>query len=116
MLEQTYVYNVEVLRVVDADTLDVRLDLGFGIHVTHRLRLVGPRGDYFDAWETRGIEREKGLAAKAFVEELVQASGGRAVVRTERERGKFGRYLASVELQGADLASVLAQHGHGEFM
>ncbi len=115
MLEQTYVYNVEVLRVVDADTLDVRLDLGFGIHVTHRLRLVGPAGEYFDAWETRGVERERGLAAKAYVERLVSRSGGKAVVKTKRETGKFGRYLASVEFEGADLASLLVQHDHGEF-
>ena len=34
-------YNAEVLRVVDGDTLDARIDLGFDVHVNNRIRLMG---------------------------------------------------------------------------
>ena len=58
----SYVYKATVVKVVDADTIDVRLDVGFDTHVFKRLRFL-----LVDAWETRGEEREKGLAAKEYV-------------------------------------------------
>ena len=51
-------YNAEVLRVVDGDTLDARIDLGFDVHVNKRIRLMG-----IDTWESRTrdkVEKAKG--------------------------------------------------------
>ena len=50
-------YNAEVLRIVDGDTLDARIDLGFDVHVNKRIRLMG-----IDTWESR--TRDKAVKVK----------------------------------------------------
>ena len=58
-----YTYKAKVTRVVDGDTVDALIDLGFDTHVKKRIRLYG-----MDAWESRTRNKEekvKGLAAKA---------------------------------------------------
>ena len=61
-----YEYRVKkVIAIVDGDTIDVDIDLGFGITISHRVRLKG-----IDAAETRTTdaeEKSKGLAAKEWV-------------------------------------------------
>jgi micrococcal nuclease len=115
-MRQDWTYKAKVLRVVDADTLDVELDLGFTVFIRQRLRLVGPGGTYVDAWETRGAERQMGLVAKDFVQGLVDTYPDAVLVRTQRETGKYGRYLAEVEIAGVDLATSLVENGHAEFV
>jgi micrococcal nuclease len=112
-MQQTYIYDATVARVVDADTLDLDVDLGFGVWTRQRIRLVGPNESYFDAWEMRGPEREKGKAATAFVEILL-ATYPSVLIKTSQEKGKYGRYLGQVMVEGRDLATVLHEHGHGE--
>lgn len=115
-MRQDWTYKATVLRVVDADTLDVELDLGFTVFIRQRLRLVGPGGTYVDAWETRGAERQMGLEAKRFVQDLVDTYADAVLVRTQRQTGKYGRYLAEVQIAGVDLATSLVENGHAEFV
>lgn len=112
-IKKDWVFDVYVERIVDADTLDVLIDVGFGVQVSQRLRLVGPFGVYFDAWEVRGSERTKGLEASAFVEALLSTSQ-RVQIRTYMESGKYGRYLAQVLIDGEDLATALWNMGHAK--
>lgn len=90
-----YEYKVkEVVRVVDGDTVDVILDLGFGLTMSQRCRIAG-----IDTPEkrTRDLEEKKyGLAATKYAEEWFEANKGRLVVRTKIDgsTGKFGRLLA----------------------
>ena len=88
-------YKAEIDRVVDGDTVDVSIDLGFDIWYKARVRLAG-----IDAWESRTKdleEKEKGLAAKARLKELVD--GKEVILRTSKDsKGKFGRVLADVIL------------------
>lgn len=88
-MRPNYIYNATVVRIVDADTIDVAIDLGLSIFAKQRLRLAR-----VDAWETRGTEREWGLAAKARVEELIPP--GTIVVVQTSKTGKYGRYIAEV--------------------
>ena len=85
-----YCYRVvEVIKVVDADTCDVLLDVGFHTYLRKRLRFLG-----IDTWEIRGEEREKGLIAKKRLEELLSDSD-EIYVQTEMDaKGKYGRVLA----------------------
>lgn len=105
-------YRAIVVRVVDADTLDLDVDLGFGIHKKDRFRLAR-----IDAWETRGLEREKGLAAKAFAEAFCPV-GSEVRVVTKPEQGKYGRYIAEIyrEVDGElrNLGDLLLEAGHAE--
>ena len=104
-----WTYKAEVLRVVDGDTIDVLVDLGFGVYKKERLRLAR-----VDAWETRLEEREKGLAAKEFVKK--ETPEGSTVTITTSRKGKYGRYIAEVSYLGSDraenLSDKLVQEGH----
>lgn len=85
-----YEYRTKVVRVVDGDTVDVDIDLGFGVWLRKsRIRLLG-----IDTPEsrTRDLEEKKyGLAAKDF---LVSCLGEEPTLRTTKDgKGKFGRIL-----------------------
>ena len=92
-----YEYRCTILRVVDGDTVDVDIDLGFGIWMRkQRIRLYG-----IDTPEsrTRDLEEKKyGLLAKRFVEGFL-AKGSTAVLVTEKDgKGKFGRILGKFQV------------------
>ena len=85
-----YEYNAKVVRVVDGDTVDVDIDLGFGIvYANQRIRLYG-----IDTPEPRTrdpIEKQLGKLAGKFLEEIL---GERCVLRTRLDsKGKYGRIL-----------------------
>ena len=87
-----YEYSCKIDRVVDGDTVDVDIDLGFGIWLRkERVRLYG-----IDTPEcrTRDLEEKKyGLAAKAFVQDFLPV-GSMQTLRTQKDdKGKFGRIL-----------------------
>ena len=116
-----YVYRAELAGsdrhpqgVVDADTIDVMIDVGFGIKVFKRLRFL-----VLDAWETRGAEREDGLIAKARCIELLE-QGKKLYVQTIMDaEGKYGRLLAWVWIEADDgsltnLNLQLLEEGHGD--
>lgn len=112
-----YTYKVvKVTKIVDGDTIDVQLDVGFESYVHKRLRFLG-----IDTYETRGDERELGLLAKARLAEILE-SADRLYVQTEMDgEGKYGRVLATLWIQhGDDITNVNAQlleEGHGvEYM
>lgn len=112
-----FVYRATVLRWIDGDTAELRIDLGLRIYHIERIRLVGPEGRYFDAWEKRGEERQRGLAAWDYARDFAP-EGSEVLIRTYRDRkGKFGRYLAEVRHRetGADLATHMVGAGHGEW-
>ena len=110
--KEMYKYEATVRRWVDGDTVDVDIDLGFGI-IFHnqRLRLYG-----IDAYESRTRdldEKEKGLAAKAFVNEVAPV-GSKITIVTYKE-GKYGRILAEVFLDDyTNLNMLLTEKGHAE--
>ena len=85
-----YEYRVtEISKVVDGDTVDLVLDLGFGLYKKERVRVAG-----IDSPESRTRdkkEKEYGLAAKAFLKGMLSDCNG-LVVRTEKD-GKYGRML-----------------------
>lgn len=89
--EIMYEYRVKILRVVDGDTVDVDIDLGFGVWMhKERVRLYG-----IDTPESRTRDKEEkkyGKAAKAFLQEKLEA--GTPLLRTFKDGvGKYGRIL-----------------------
>lgn len=86
-----YEYNCTINRVVDGDTVDVDIDLGFGVVLKkERVRLLG-----IDAPETRTRdleEKSKGLETKSYVEKMLPV-GSTQHLRTTGFNGKFGRIL-----------------------
>ena len=87
-----YEYQCKIVRVVDGDTTDVDIDLGFGVWMKkQRIRFYG-----VDTPESRTRDKEEkvyGLAAKYFVESYLP-KGSRQVLRTRKDGvGKYGRIL-----------------------
>ena len=87
-----YEYKCKIVKIVDGDTADVDIDLGFGVWMKkQRIRFAG-----IDTPEsrTRDLEEKKyGLAAKAFVEAHLPVGSIRTLTTVKDERGKFGRIL-----------------------
>lgn len=109
-------YRAVVVRVIDGDTIDVDIDLGFNMWaLNQRIRLKG-----IDAPETRTRdleEKAEGLRSKARVEELCPV-GSSVFLTTEffPERGKYGRIIADVYLDETDqtLTDILVEEGLAE--
>lgn len=97
-----YEYKVKkVLKVVDGDTIDVEIDLGFDISLTKRVRLAG-----IDTPEsrTRNLEEKKlGLEAKKYLDKALRVAD-EIVIKTEKPDSseKYGRVLGWLHLDGAE--------------
>jgi micrococcal nuclease len=94
-----YKYKAKVNRVVDGDTLDVTIDLGFKITTHQRLRL-----EDINTPETYNVKKDseeykKGMLAKNFVIQRLEANNFEAIVETDKDTGKFGRYIATIWLK-----------------
>ena len=89
-----YEYKCKMVKVVDGDTIDVDIDLGFGVWMRNqRIRMHG-----IDTPEsrTRDLEEKKyGLAAKEFLIKWTNA-GGLTLKTHKDDRGKFGRILGEI--------------------
>lgn len=99
------------MRVVDGDTLDCEIDLGFDIVIRERVRFAG-----INAPETRTRdleEKKRGLASKARVMELC-GEGTRFLLQTQYDRhGKYGRVIGRIILENGEcLNDLLVEEGH----
>jgi len=105
-----YEYEAELVRVVDADTVDVIIDIGFSVFVKKRVRLYG-----IDAYESRTRDKEekkKGLAAKARLIELLKKNGNHFIL-ISHELGKYGRVLGEILLDDdRNVNDILIEEKH----
>ena len=88
-----YEYNAHVERVVDGDTIDCTIDLGFSTWKKSRVRMEG-----INTPESRTRDKEekkRGLAAKERLKEILKYNDNKCVLKVSG-LGKFGRALASV--------------------
>jgi micrococcal nuclease len=105
-------YSAKLLRVVDGDTADAMIDLGFNVWVKKRIRFYG-----VDAWESRTRDKEekvKGLAAKAYVKDLLENSDEGKFKIVSHGVGKYGRCLGELFVKGYDASvnELLKENGH----
>jgi len=103
-----YEYTARVLKVVDGDTLDLSIDLGFNIWITQRCRLQG-----IDTPETHTLnaaEKVLGLKAKGVLEGLVKTAKT-VTVRTAKE-DKYGRVLVTLFLDLININESLVAAGY----
>ncbi len=100
-MKPTYWYKAKLERVVDGDTLDLVIDLGFYVQLRERVRLAG-----IDTPEIHGVpksseEYKKGLEAKEFVERRLSENENEMVIET-RKRGKWRRWIAKIYLEDSE--------------
>jgi micrococcal nuclease len=111
-----YEYKCKILRVVDGDTVDIDIDLGFGVWLKkERVRMMG-----IDTPESRTRDKEEkkfGLAAKDFVKSKMPV-GSVQILKTEIDRsgedkkGKFGRILGDFLFDDERLTDMMVAEGH----
>jgi micrococcal nuclease len=108
-------YDIKVVKVVDGDTVDVDINLGFGIWLhDERVRIMG-----IDTPESRTrdkVEKLFGLAAKDRLYTLLQ-SGAKLITKEDKHgedmKGKFGRILGDFRsADGRLVTDIMIQEGH----
>lgn len=100
--KKDYVYNALVKKVVDGDTIDVLIDMGFFIYHEQRLRLNG-----INTMETNDpdpVRRESAMKAKQYV--MNKILDKIVVIQTYRT-DKYGRFLADVYVDGSSINQQL---------
>jgi micrococcal nuclease len=106
-------YVKKVTKVVDGDTIDVDIDLGFDISFSSRVRLAGI--DTPESRTTDKMEKALGLEAKAYLKHEIDAAKT-VVIKTEKmdSSEKYGRILGWVFLDGANVSlnEKMIQDGH----
>ena len=88
-----YEYEISVLRLVDGDTFDALIDIGFSVHKKVRIRLHG-----IDTPESRTrdkAEKKRGLASKAHLKDILKRNKGKIRLKSHGV-GKYGRCLGEI--------------------
>tara|TARA_R110002020_G_scaffold144946_1_gene318171 strand:- start:18801 stop:19145 length:345 start_codon:yes stop_codon:yes gene_type:complete len=101
-----YTYKAKLDRVVDGDTVDAHIDLGFDITIHKRIRLAG-----IDSPESRTRdleEKAKGLASK---DKLVELLGEGDFILESKEVGKYGRVLGTLIVKDVNINDTLVEQG-----
>ena len=104
-----YYYKVEILRVVDGDTVDVRMDLGFNVWHKCRVRLMG-----INAPESRTRDKEekkRGLAAKEWLSKEIYDAVDPIELKSHG-KGKFGRILGELFINNININELMVNSGH----
>ena len=112
-----YIYRGKLERVVDGDTIDALIDVGFDIWIKKRIRYSG-----IDTWESRTrdlAEKAKGLEAKARNKELLEKVSSKSGYFRLKSHGvgKYGRVLGEIFIEDAEgkqynINETLISEGH----
>ena len=115
---EKYIYRGKLERVVDGDTIDALIDVGFDIWIKKRIRYSG-----IDTWESRTrdlAEKAKGLEAKARNKELLMEISSKSGYFRLKSHGvgKYGRVLGEIFIEDTDgkqwnINETLISEGHG---
>lgn len=96
-----FTYKATITHVVDGDTVDAFIDLGFDIHHILRLRLNGI--------DTPEVSTAAGREARDYVRSVLE---GKEVVLQTYKPDKYGRYLADILLNDVDFNGLLVDQGY----
>ena len=113
----SFEYNGTLVKVLDGDTIDCYIDLGFDLKIKKRIRYMG-----IDTWESRTRdldEKKKGLAAKARNKELIEEVSAKSGYFRLKSYGvgKYGRVLGEIFILDAEgkqynINEQLIKEGH----
>lgn len=105
-----YVYRGEVTDVYDGDTITADIDLGLSVWKHgEKLRL-----HRIDAPEVRGKQRPAGLSSRNWLRQKIL--GKTVIIQTIKDqKGKYGRYLAEIWLDGKNINDLLVKSGHAKY-
>ena len=103
-----YQYIAKLIRVIDGDTVDALVDLGFDVWVKKRIRLYGINTP---ETRTRDLEEKKaGIAAKERLETLISECDGIFILESHGV-GKYGRCIGTLLIDDTDINQLLIDEG-----
>jgi len=106
MTHVPYCYQAKCTSVYDGDSVTLDIDLGFNIVMRNqKIRLLG-----INTPEIRGEERESGLVAASRLRDLIEGKDILMVSHKDRT-GKYGRWLATIYINGQDINQLLIDEG-----
>lgn len=110
-MKKKYIYdNVEIKKIIDGDTIDVCIDLGFNIYKDARIRFYG-----INAPETKGVEKELGLISKQFLADLIPV--GSFIKLEVVGKCKYGRWLGIIYKEELNINKHMVKSGQAiEYM
>lgn len=111
-----YEYKAKLDRVVDGDTVDLIIDVGFKITINQRIRLAHiDTPEIFNVKKTTE-EYEKGIAAMKYVEKRLADNRNEMKINTYKTIEKYGRYLGIIWLEDSDISlnDELVQKGYAK--
>jgi len=101
-----YEYRCKIVKIIDGDTVDVDIDLGFGVWMhKERIRLYG-----IDTPEsrTRDLDEKKyGLIAKSWIEKFMPLGSTQTLITQKDKSGKFGRILGKFRVNDGSYDIIL---------
>lgn len=107
-----YEYKALITRVIDGDTVDAQVDVGFAITVNQRFRLYG-----INTPETRTRDKSEKAAGIRAKEEVIRLIENKIVTIKTHGTGKFGRYLVEIFVGDMNLNEYLVEEGYAvEYM
>ena len=96
MALERFCYSASLLKVVDGDTVDLMVDLGFDVHHRIRVRLYGVNTP--ESRTTNALEKAAGLKAKEFAHDWMEQNPVVVIQTLKDKNEKYGRILANVYL------------------
>ena len=106
-----YEYKVkEIIKIYDGDTITVILDLGFNVTKLEIIRFAR-----IDAPELRGEEHDQGIISRDFVREKMYNAKKITIKTYKDHKGKYGRYIGGVYIDGENLNEMLVSEGLAEY-
>lgn len=108
MTQPNYIYKIDkIIKVVDGDTVDAMIDLGFKTYVKKRIRLFGINTPECRTRDKH--EKVRGLAAKERLKELLLCDNINLI---SHGVGKFGRVLGEIVIGDINVNKQLVTEGH----
>lgn len=98
-----YIYKAELDRVIDGDTMDFIIDLGFHIKKTVRIRVKD-----FDAPEVRGADKEEGIRYSIMATSILK-NAKTIMIKTGKDRS-FDRWVGDIVVDGIDFVRLMNEN------
>jgi micrococcal nuclease len=107
-----YQYHAKLIKVIDGDTVDLDVDLGFSVFIRVRFRLLGINTPEIHGVKKTSEEYAKGVLAKVKVEDWFAERDGKCLIKTADgksfEQGKYGRWLVRIHDRENEAVTVSA--------
>ena len=103
-----YQYKASLNRIIDGDTIDVNIDLGFDVKIKQRVRLYGINTPEVRTKDLK--EKEKGIEATEYLKKILQRT---FIIQTIlNKRGKYGRVLGIIWVKEENINERMVNEGY----